>query len=195
MMAIMFRLTRLLPLVVCALFVFATQPALAQLAGSLISGSDVVSGKEFSFDTSKAKLGTVLVFLSAHCPCSQSHETMLRELAKKHTEFQFVGIHSNADETPSDTKAHFQKAALPFPVLQDRNSALAERFKALKTPHVFLINGKGETLYAGGVSDSHVGEQARNQYLRDALNDVQEGHAPKRAWGRTLGCVIARNSH
>jgi hypothetical protein len=77
-----------------------------------IEGVDVLSGKDMQIKTSAANKGTVLVFLSAKCPCSASHEEMLNDLAAKYQDFVFIGIHSNSDEDAAMTKQHFTSAAL-----------------------------------------------------------------------------------
>src|SRR5687768_10220560 len=80
------------------------------------------------------KKTTAVVFLSARCPCSVSHEVKLNQLHKEFPEVTFVGIHSNADEERSLGSSHFKASGLPFPVLRDHGSALANRFGALTPP-------------------------------------------------------------
>lgn len=133
----------------------------------------------------------VAVFVSAKCPCSDSHIKELKALAKDYPDVRFIGIHSNNDEKEV-APAYFKQADLPFPVIEDKDGHWAEAFKALKTPHAFLINDKGELLYRGGVSDSHDFAKAEHLFLRDALADVKAGHAVRKPEGRTLGCVISR---
>ncbi len=157
-----------------------------------VTGADVITGKEQQLQFSTAKKATVLVFLSAKCPCSDSHIEILRKLSDDFKDFQFVGVHSNADETADITKTYFQEKKLPFPVLQDHKSVLANRFGALKTPHVFVVDKKGELLYHGGVTDSHVGPSAKKNFLKDVLEDVQAGKVPRHKEGRALGCYIQR---
>lgn len=137
---------------------------------------------------------TVVVFLSAKCPCSDSHIVELKALAKDFPNASFIGVHSNFDENADDTKAYFQKAALPFPVIQDVKAYYANEFHALKTPHAFVIDAKGQVLYKGGVSDSHDFAKSKRHYLREALNDLKAGKTVATAEGRTLGCTITREN-
>lgn len=138
--------------------------------------------------------GTVAVFLSAKCPCSASHEVALRNLHKEFSSrgFQFMGFHSNKDESPDVAQRHFAQTALPFLVVEDRGQNLANELKALKTPHVFVISGSGSILYQGGVDDSKNHGQAKHHYLRDALVAISEGRSVAISEARTLGCVIKR---
>lgn len=156
-----------------------------------VAGSNILNDSKTTVSAENKK-GMAVVFLSAKCPCSNSHMTELAALAKDFPEFSFVGIHSNADEELAMSKAYFGKAELPFVVIQDQNMELADRFRALKTPHAFLLSPEGKILYQGGVSSSKDFEKADQKYLRQALDDIQNQRSVKTSEGRTLGCVISR---
>ena len=87
---------------------------------------------------------------------------------------------------------HFGKSSLPFPVVRDEGFRLADRWGALKTPHVFVVDGRGEILFQGGVDDSKRPSSAKSHYLADALTAIQAGRMPEAREVRTLGCVIKR---
>jgi peroxiredoxin len=159
-----------------------------------VSGPDVVTGKPLDTDLSVASKGTVIAFLSAKCPCSASHETVLGELASEYSGkgFRFVGVHSNADESADFAKAHFERSKLVFPVIEDSGAKIADQLGALKTPHVFVINSRREVVYQGGVDDSHVATEAKSHYLRDALGALSQGRTPSPTRVRALGCIIKR---
>ena len=179
-----------------AVFIFITtvqQALAAETSVAKIAGQDLMSGQEKSVSLTEAgKVGTVVVFLSAKCPCSASHEVLLKDLAEKNHEIQFVAIHSNSDEPDDLTLEHFKPVALPFPVIRDEKSKYANEMKALKTPHAFLFNSSGEKVYEGGVTDTHIASNAKHQYLADAITALRAGKKPDVAYGRTLGCVILR---
>lgn len=157
-----------------------------------VEGVDVLSSKNVKAQMSEAAKGTVLVFLSAKCPCSASHEGLLNDLQAKYKDFVFIGVHSNSDENAEMTKLHFANAGLKFPVIQDPNSKWANELGALKTPHAFVLDKKGEVLYQGGVTDSHTGPSAKNKFLDNVLEDISAGKAPRIKEGRALGCIIQR---
>ncbi len=81
---------------------------------------------------------------------------------------------------------------MTFPILEDTKNAWANQFGALKTPHAFVVNTKGEIIYQGGVTNSHVGPAATTQYLKEVLIDLSAGKAPRHKIGRALGCYIQR---
>lgn len=159
---------------------------------SHFSGLDLEKNQPLDLSIDKNKKATVLLFLSAKCPCSYSHEALLRDLARDFSTVQFIAIHSNQDEPLDQTKKHFQDSKLPFPVLQDAQAKIADALHAFKTPHSYVLNAKGEILYEGGVTDSHVGPAAKSAFLREALNDIVAGRKPSREKTRSLGCVISR---
>lgn len=157
-----------------------------------VSGKSVVDDRPIQVGKAP-KRGLVVLFLSAVCPCSNSHLVELKSLSKDFSDFDFVGIHSNTNESREATATYFKTANLPFPVVRDSGTKLADEFKALKTPHAFVVLNDGTTAYQGGVSSSrHFDDKTDRKYLREALSDLAAGQKVKTPEGRTLGCVITR---
>jgi peroxiredoxin len=171
-------------------------PSYADLDASQapIEARDLLTGQARAFKPDATRKGTVLVFLSARCPCSASHEAKLRSAVAHFgaPDFQFVGVHSTADEPLAEAKEVFARRSLPLPILQDAGSVIANRFGALKTPHVFILSPQGRILYDGGVDDSREASRSTQDYLHEALSSIQAGQAVPRPRTRALGCVIAR---
>jgi peroxiredoxin len=159
---------------------------------AVISGQSLLHGGNINI--ASGKLGTVVIFMSAKCPCSNSHLNVVKKLAQDFKDYNFVAVHSNSDESVDQAKNYFSAAGLPFPVIEDAGDKIADEYKAFKTPHAFLIAADGKTVFKGGVTNSHEGESAEKNYLRDALSDVQAGRAVKVSEARTLGCAISRGS-
>jgi len=155
-----------------------------------LSGIDLLSGKT-TFISPKEK-GTVLVFLSAKCPCSHSHTEILKNLSSEFRYFAFYAVHSNSDEPQELAKSYFKALDLNFPILNDQSGFLADKFKALKTPHAFVLSPRGEIIYKGGVTNSSDGKSARVHFLKEVLTDINSNKPPRIFEGRTLGCVISR---
>lgn len=158
-----------------------------------LKGRDLMSSQTLEM-TARSR-GLVLVFLSSTCPCSDSHVEELAKLSKDFPDLSFYAVHSNQDEPTAAAKLYFEGKKLPFPVIQDDHAVLADRYKAFKTPHVFVLDPKGEILYRGGVSDSAHFARAHTNYLREALLDIQNQRTVKTPEGRTLGCMISREEN
>jgi len=175
--------------------VLVLMPALSFALPIEFKGVDVM-GKPIVLKAAQSTKGTVILFLSAKCPCSASHETGLVSLYQEYSKkgFQFLGVHSNADEPQELTRAHFGSIQLPFPVLSDENSTLANEFHAYKTPHAFVMDPSGKLLFQGGVDDSHNANESKRPYLRMALVAISNHQTPDPAEVRALGCVIKRKN-
>jgi hypothetical protein len=171
----------------------------------MFTASDLYQPKNITFPNPKAK-ASVVVFLSAKCPCSASHEPILKDLAAQYTKdnIEFIAVHSNQNETIDQTRAHFTQAAtanattrtpvpasLGFPMIEDRGAKIANELKALKTPHAYIIQN-GKIVYEGGVDDSADAAEAEKHYLAEALAEIKNNKPVTTAKTRSLGCVIKR---
>lgn len=163
----------------------------ANAASYSLTGENLLTGEKITI-SSENKKGLVVVFLSAKCPCSNSHVEELKNLAENYTDFSFVAIHSNADEGTEISKPYFENTALPFPVIQDNKSEIADRMQAHKTPHSYILLPSGRMAYQGGVSNSQTFAKADQKFLRQALEDLHRNRKVKTPEGRTLGCFISR---
>lgn len=161
---------------------------------SFISGWDVLRAQSTS-SSAEGKKGLVIVFMSAKCPCSQSHSEEVKNLHAHFPDFSFVVVNSNSDETEEMAKTYFKSVGFDFPVIKDKNAELADRYAALKTPHAFLISPEGKIVYQGGVSSSRIFAKADKKFLRQALNEIREGKIVSTPEGRTLGCAITRGEN
>lgn len=157
-----------------------------------ISGIDLRTGNIFSTESLPTTKGLVVIFLSANCPCSRSHEGVIETLAHEFSDFSFVGVHSNQDEEEAMAKVHFKEVGFSFPIIQDRQAKIANEFGALKTPHAFIVGPKGECWFNGGIDDRKDASKAGQFYLKQALIDLKAGREPKERVVRTLGCTIKR---
>ncbi len=176
----------------CGMLLFISSSVFA--LNTDISGLDLVGGLPIQVKLEQAPLATVLVFLSIKCPCSLSHHPSLNLLAEKFTSlgFQFVGIHSNANENLKSSLEFFKFSKLVFPVVQDAQAELANRYDAFKTPHVFIVSPTRQVLFSGGVDNTKISQKPTQFYLRDALIAIQEGKQPAQNNVRVLGCEIQR---
>lgn len=162
-------------------------------AAHTFGGVDLRNGTESSFvREDKEHKATVLIFLSSKCPCSMSHLEEVKNLAKENPEVRFIGVNSNSDESLEDSKKYFAAQGIPFPVLKDDKAVLADEFKAVKTPHAYILDATGKKLYQGGVSNSAMFPKADRPYLREALGDLKAGREIKTPLARALGCAILR---
>lgn len=169
--------------------------SVSKLSGAtIVRGQSLLSEKFFRMSSDSANLGLVVVFLSPKCPCSLSHESHLKALSRRYSKlgFKFLGVYSASRDLVAGAREHFKAVDFDFEVLSDDDFSLANRFGAISTPHAFVLSPSGETLYAGGVSDSSDFGRSEDHYLDRALESIQSGKLPSRRQTRALGCVIQR---
>lgn len=159
--------------------------------GSVISGLDLRTNKKIEVQQTKKK-GTVYYFLSAWCPCSQGSFDHLNTLQKEYKNFDFVGFHSSVEVPKKDALDYFAKFKIDFPIIFDDEVVYADKFKAVKTPHIFVHGPKGKVLFQGGATNSRNPKNASKFYLKDALASLEKGEAPKIKNAKTIGCYIQR---
>ena len=157
-----------------------------------VQGWDYIAKEQNQIDWTSLKKKKVLLFLNSQCPCSQSHFDHLNQLQKDNPQFQFVGFHSNKLIERGDAQKYFDKYKIDFPIFEDKELVYADRFKALKTPHVFVLDESENLLFQGGTTNSRSFKKASKFFLKTALNEINSGKKVSNAHARALGCYINR---
>lgn len=137
---------------------------------------------------------TVVLFISAQCPCSQGYDARMKTLANTYTlrGARFLGVNSSADETAALADAHRRRVGLPFPVVKDDRNLLADRMNAKMTPEVYVLDAKGVVRYSGRIDDSRDATRVTRHDLQSALDAVLAGKQPLQSHMGALGCAITR---
>jgi peroxiredoxin len=138
---------------------------------------------------------TVLVFISAECPCVEAHDERLRQIAAAYRDqgVQVFAIDSEVGTTRASAAALRRERNYAFPVLLDRKARLANALGAEYAGYAVLMDAAGNVRYRGGIdSDKQRLHDDAVPYLRDALDDVLAGRSVRRAEARTLGCVLRK---
>ena len=146
----------------------------------------------------------VLEWLNHDCPFVRKHygSGNMQKLQKKWTGqgVVWLSINSSApgkqgnyppEEANELTK---QKGAAPTAVLLDPDGAVGRAYGARTTPHMFIVDPKGELIYAGGIDDkpstdpADVGT-ARN-HVDQALTEALAGKPVTVATSPPYGCSV-----
>lgn len=84
--------------------------------------------------------------------------------------------------------------AAPSAVLLDSEGAIGQLYGARTTPHMYVIDPEGTLVYMGGIDDKPSTQKAdvetANNYVRTALNAVQQGQAVDPATTQPYGCSV-----
>ena len=145
----------------------------------------------------RAKKAVVLFFTMTDCPLANGY---VPELNRMRAEYDARGVAFYAvqsDNTVSDAavKKYAQEFQYSFPMLNDSQLTLARLTGAKVTPEVAVLSPTGEVLYLGRIDNkmedlTHPRYAATEPELRNALDAVLAGKAPKEAKTRAVGCSI-----
>ncbi len=141
-----------------------------------------MGAKHSSAELKDAK-GVVVVFTCNHCPVAQAYEDRIIARANDYKEkgIELVAINVNnmeEDKLPA-MKERAEAKGYKFDYLYDPSQAIGRAFGATVTPHVFLLDGEQNLVYAGAIDDNMEVDKVEKQYLRDAIDAVLAGSKPE----------------
>lgn len=157
-----------------------------------------VDGKTYALKDFGAASALVVVFSCNHCPYVQAYEDRMIALQRDYEAkgARFALINSNeADNYPEDSFANMaaraQKLGYNFPYLRDETQQVARAYNATHTPHLFVFDAQRRLAYTGKIDDNWQDAAAVKQpFLREALDDILAGRAPRLAQTQAIGCTI-----
>ena len=155
-------------------------------------------------DYAHAKL-LAIVWESNHCPVSENYETRIHAIYKDYKDkgVQLVAINPNnpkavllnelgyTDMTDSfdDMKLRAAYRHIEWPFLYDgETQALATKFGASATPHIFIFDGDRKLRYEGRIDDNQVQSLVRSNDARNALDALLAGREVAVTHTPAFGC-------
>ena len=145
-------------------------------------------------DLSHEKKATVVIFISTQCPVSNHYNERIVALHNDYKDqgVQFIGINSNRNESVEEIAEHNKTSKFDFAVLKDLGNEIADKFKARRTPEVYLLDEKRILRYRGAIDNSQ--KNPETHYLRETLDLVVTGEEipEDRKTTKAFGCTIKR---
>ena len=166
----------------------------AAVAWKDLEGAD---GERHGLEHLKEAKLVVVAFTCNHCPVAQAYEDRFADFAKTYKEkgAEFIAINSDPDEAtrPEALKERAEEKGFPFPYLADPTQEVARGFRAMVTPHVYVLDGDRKIAYMGAFDDSMDPDKVKHHYARDAVDALLDGRAPEVAETKQFGCGIQYN--
>lgn len=140
----------------------------------------------------------VVAFLGIDCPLVKLYVPRLAELAEEFSgkDVAFVGINSNRQDSVTEINAFAQRSKIPFPILKDPDHAVADQFRAARTPEVFVLDRDRVVRYWGRIDDQfgigYQKEQPLRRDLAEALSELLAGKEVSQPTIAAPGCLIGR---
>ncbi|MDO8550735.1 MAG: thioredoxin family protein [Ignavibacteria bacterium] len=157
-----------------------------------------VDGNNYSLYSFKDSAELVVIFSCNHCPYVQAYEDRIIDLQKEYKDkgVSVVAINSNdITNYPDDSFDHMVNRAkqkgFNFPYLRDEEQIAASAYGATHTPEVFLFNKERKLVYTGKIDDNwQEPEKVRNQYLKNAIDELLKGKEISVPETYSIGCTI-----
>ena len=155
------------------------------------------NGTRHTAEEWRAKKAVVLFFTMTDCPLANGYVPEMNRLSASYGPqgVAFYAVQVDNTVTDAAVKKYAQEFGYTFPMLNDPRQILARLTGAKVTPEVAVLSSSGDVLYLGRI-DNKVEDLTRPRYaatepeLRNALDAVLAGKAPKEARTRAVGCSI-----
>jgi peroxiredoxin len=145
----------------------------------------------------QGKKAIVLFFTMTDCPLANGYVPEMNRMRASYDPrgVAFYAVQVDNTVTDATVKKYAQEFGYAFPMLNDPRLTLARLTGAKVTPEVAVLSPSGEVLYLGRVDNkvedlTHPRYAATEPELRNALDAVLMGKAPKDARTRAVGCSI-----
>jgi len=135
----------------------------------------------------------ILNFWSCECPHSARVDgLMMKWLENWGGEVELLSIAANKNESVQSVEEAAQSRAIAK-VLIDAEHFVADLYKAVTTPHVFVVDKDGILRYRGAVDDvTFRNRTASRFFLKEVVDALIEGLQPTLTETPAYGCTIVR---
>ena len=163
---------------------------------------DVISDNDVSLAEYKGEVGTLIFFISNHCPFVIHIRDQFKMLSDEYTAkgIKFIAINSNSIEThPQDGPENMKKLASDkewtFPFLFDSTQEVAKAYLAACTPDLYLFDKTLKLYYRGQLDSSRPGNDipVTGKDLRNALDLLLDEKPSPDNQLPSIGCNIKWN--
>lgn len=160
---------------------------------------DTVNDENLKLEECKGLKGTVIIFISNHCPYVKHVTKKIAALAKEYKSkgINFVAISSNDIENyPDDRPELMKKLALDedfiFPYLYDQTQEVARAYQAACTPDFYLFDEHLKLVYRGQLDGSRPGNDipVTGEDLNNAIVALLNHDPISELQKPSLGCNI-----
>lgn len=161
-----------------------------------------VDDKMVSLADYKDAKGYIVIFDCNTCPYSKAYNDRIIALNKKYASKGFPVLTINANDpsqSPGDSfdemKSQAKRKNYDFPYLMDETQEVARAYGATNTPHVFVLNRRGQqelkVVYIGAIDDNSRNASAvTKKYVEDAVDALLERKDIPVTKTKAIGCTI-----
>lgn len=158
---------------------------------------ETLDAKPFKLSDWKNNKFTVVVFLLADCPASQSYSLTLNNFTKQFSNcgVKFYGVFPGHYGTLQEDLEFKTNYKISFQLLRDPEKKLTSLLNAKVAPEAFLIDRNGKVLYRGRIDDwmYAVGKKRikiNSNDLQNAISESCTGKIVSTPLTQAIGCII-----
>lgn len=160
-----------------------------------------VDGRMISLSDYDDKNGVIVIFTCNHCPYSVAYEDRIIEMEKKYAPMGYPVVAINPNDPAVQPEDSYEKMIkrsqekdFPFPYLFDKGQEVYPEYGATRTPHVFLLENRGqyfEVAYIGAIDDNYQdAEYVEEKFVEEAIADLENGKKVRNNHTKAIGCTI-----
>jgi peroxiredoxin len=116
---------------------------------------DDLDGKPIALEKQTTPHLSVICFIGTECPLAKLYAGRLGKLAKQFPSVDFIAVSSNQQDSMDDLRNFRKRYKVAIPIVKDAGNAVADQFKAQRTPEVFLVDENLQILYRGRIDDQY----------------------------------------
>jgi len=155
------------------------------------------NGKEVKLSALAGKT-IVLEWMNPGCPVVRRHyaaKTMVT-LAKKYRDkgVVWLAVNSTHSANQAKNKAFAKQHDLPYAILDDRDGTVGRKYGARTTPHMFIVDAKGQLVYNGAIDDDPGGRRLKQGKAKNhvdvILTQLAAGKAVAPTQSKPYGCSV-----
>ncbi len=155
-------------------------------------------GQTHTLSDLKGKI-VIIEFDATRCPVAKAYDDRMIKFVKDHvlnSDGKVVWLSINSNEKPmedvAEIKEMISKLGIPYPILKDDGSKVADQYAATVTPHMYIVDAQGVLRYKGAFDDNMHEDKVTKHFVADAIDALLAGKSVPVAETKAKGCSIKR---
>lgn len=151
-----------------------------------------VYSNTFKLSNFKDKI-VVLEWINKNCPVSEAkhRDKTMQNTYKDRADrgVVWLAIDTTANAVPDENRIYAAKMGLAYPILHDPDGKVGRLYGAQTTPHMFVIDKKGNLAYDGAIDNKD-----KINYVADAVDALLAGKPVSSSKTKPYGCGVKYKS-
>lgn len=124
---------------------------------------------------------------------TKTMQNAYKDVKKIDKSIVWLAINSTAKTTAAVNNFWIQEYNIKYPILLDKNGAVAKTYSARRTPYMIVIDKEGILRYQGAIDDNNLMLKKPDEitnYVVNAVQQIVDGETVSPDSKKTYGCAI-----